>query len=63
MKKIIASLLTVLFLAAVSGPVLADEAKPVKTPVTKSMKHKKMGHKAKKKAVKKMKTSTTPTAK
>ena len=67
MKKSIALLMTFLFLAVVSGPALADEAKPTTTPAAKSMKHKKMAHKAGKKSgkktQKKVKAETTPTAK
>jgi len=59
MKKLIAALMMILFVGAVSGPVWADTT-PVKTPVAKSMKHKKKMMKKKKKA---MKPSSTPTAK
>ena len=63
MKKLMTSLVAVLFLAVVSGPVSAAEPTPVKTPVTKSMKHKKLGHKRSKKAKKAVKPSSTPTVK
>lgn len=60
MKKLIASLVTVFFLVAVSGPVFADSSSPAKTPVAKSMKKKKKKTKKKSKA---MKPSSTPMAK
>lgn len=60
MKKWLASLVAVFFLAVVSGPVFADSAAPMATPGAKAMKHKKKSHKKGKKS---MKASSTPTAK
>ncbi len=62
MKKLIASLAAVFFLAVVSAPAFADVAAPVKTPVAKTMKHKK-AHKKMKKGKKAMRTTSTPTPK
>ena len=59
MKKLIVSLMTVLFLSALSGPVFAADTMPAKTPVAKSMKHKKKMKRGKKA----MKPNSTPTAK
>ncbi len=59
MKKLMAVMMTVLFVGALSGPVWADTM-PAKTPVAKTMKHKKKSSKKGKKA---MKPSATPMAK
>jgi len=64
MKKLIAALMTVLFLGSTTGLVLAQGSSPASTPVAKTMSHKKV---KKLKKVKKTKTapvtSTTPVAK
>jgi hypothetical protein len=59
MKRLIAALMMILFAGAVSGPVWADTM-PAKTPVAKTMKHKKKSSKKGKKA---MKPKATPMAK
>ncbi len=59
MKRLIALLMSVLFLAVVSGPVFAADTAPMKTPVTKAGKHHKAHHSKKKAA----KPSATPTVK
>jgi hypothetical protein len=60
MKRLIASLAAVLFLAVVSGSAFAAETVPAKTPTAKTMKHKGAHKKKKKKA---MNPSSTPTVK
>lgn len=66
MKKWICSIAAVLFLAAVSGPVWADQAKPAATPAAKALKHKKAHSHHKKSAGRKnesAKKEATPSAK
>ncbi len=60
MKKLIVSLVTVLFLGTVSGFAFAASPTPGKTPVAKAMKSKK---KVMKKGKKVMKPKATPGAK
>lgn len=60
MKKLIVSLVTVLFLGTVSGFAFAAGPSPAKTPAVKAMKSKK---KSMKKGKKKMKAKATPGAK
>ncbi len=65
MRKMIASMATVMFLAVVSGPAFAQAPTPAPTHAAKAMKHKK-GHKKVKKGKKAKKAETsnsTPTAK
>ena len=63
MKKLIAALMTVLFLGS-TGLVLADEAAaPASTPVAKTMKHKKHKKSKKVKKTEAPAVSTTPTSK
>jgi len=57
MKKLIATLMTVLFLGSTTGFVLAQGSSPATTPVAKTMKHKKV-----KKVKKVNKTKTAPAA-
>jgi hypothetical protein len=61
MKKWLASLVAVSFLASVSGPIFAAPATPGPAPAAKSMKHKKKTHK--KKGSQGAKAGSTPTAK
>lgn len=64
MKKFVSSLMAILFVAAVSAPVFADQAKTSATPVSKTMKHKGVhAHKKVKKAKTSMKQKSTPTTK
>ncbi len=63
MKKLLASVLTIMFLGVISGPLFAQTPAPEKTPVAKTMKHKKTHKKRMEKAKKAATPSTTPTAK
>jgi len=65
MKKLIISMAAVFFLAAIGGPVWADDSAPAKTPTAKTMKHKMMKHKKKKagKGKKAAKADATPSTK
>lgn len=64
MKKLIASMAAVYFLAGVSGPAFAVEPAPAKTPVVKAMKYKKVHHKKKMmKGKKALRPGSTPAAK
>lgn len=65
MKNLIISMAAVFFLAAVGGPVWADDSAPAKTPTTKTMKHKMVKHKKKKaqKGKKVAKADATPNTK
>lgn len=63
MKKMIASLATVLFLSVVAGPLLASTPTPNSTPAGKTMKHKKTHHKKMSKNKKGPMASSTPAAK
>ncbi len=60
MKKVLATLLAVMFLAVVAGSAFAAEPTPSKTPAAKTMKHKRTH---KKKMSKTVKPSTTPMVK
>jgi hypothetical protein len=64
MKKFVNSLVAILFVAAVSAPVFADQTKMSATPVAKTMKRKGTHtHKKKKNRKTPMKQKSTPTTK
>ena len=65
MKKLIAALMTVLFLGSTTGLVLADGTAPAATPAAKTMKHSKKHSKKGKKGKKETTAapSTTPVSK
>lgn len=60
MKKLAGSILAVLFLVSVAGPVFAADASKEATPTAKTMKHKVAKHHHKK-AAKKKKGEMSPT--